>query len=300
MNARGPLLAGVELGGTKCIATLARDGVILHSQRWPTGDDAQATLSQINDWFDATPFAEPIASIGIASFGPLCLDLASSDYGRIVNTPKPGWAGVDVLGSLAGGRNIPAGFDTDVAGAALAEGRWGASIGCSVHVYLTIGTGIGGGVVIDGKPLHGLLHPEIGHIRIRRPASDAFPGICPFHGDCLEGLASGPAIAARAGLPAEALPDTDPVWENVADDLAELMAMLILTLSPQRIVIGGGVAQGHPALLPRIHVATARRLGGYLAGLDAHALSVIIVLPILGDKAGILGAIALADSALVR
>ncbi|SDC53362.1 fructokinase [Sphingomonas sp. YR710] len=300
MNARGPLLAGVELGGTKCIAALARDGVILQSERWPTGDDAQATLSRINDWLDSAPCPEPIASIGIASFGPLCLDPASSDYGRIVNTPKPGWAGVDVLGILAGGRNIPAGFDTDVAGAALAEGRWGASIGCSVHIYLTIGTGIGGGVVVDGKPLHGLLHPEIGHIRIRRLASDSFPGTCPFHGDCLEGLASGPAIAARAGLRAEALADTDPVWQNVADDLAELMAMLILTLSPQRIVIGGGVAQGHSALLSRVHKATADRLAGYLAGLDARALEAIIVLPTLGDKAGILGAIALADSAFSR
>jgi fructokinase len=300
MSARGPLLAGVELGGTKSIAALARDGVILQSERWPTGDDAQATLSRINDWFDSAPFSEPVAAIGIGSFGPLCLDPASSDYGRIVNTPKPGWAGVDVLGRLAGGRNVPAGFDTDVAGAALAEGRWGASTGCSVHVYLTIGTGIGGGVVVDGKPLHGLLHPEIGHIRIRRTASDSFPGICPFHGDCLEGLASGPAIAARAGLPAEALSGTDPVWENVADHLAELMAMLILTLSPQRIVIGGGVAQGHSALLPRVHIATARRLAGYLAGLDPHALEAIIVPPALGDKAGILGAIALADSALAR
>lgn len=293
-----PLLGGVELGGTKCIAALARGGTILRRERWPTGDNAAATLRTIGQWFDAVTPDEPMTAMGIASFGPLCLDPASGDYGRIVNTPKPGWTGVDVLGTLAGGRNIPAGFDTDVAGAALAEGRWGASIGCPVHVYLTIGTGIGGGVVVDGKPLHGLMHPEIGHVRIRRAATDGFAGTCPFHGDCLEGLASGPAIAARAGLPAQSLPATDPVWKAVAGELAELMAMLILTLSPQRIVIGGGVAQGLPALLPLVRAATADRLAGYLAGIDAAALTAIIVPPLLGDEAGILGAIALAEAAL--
>ena len=190
------------------------------------------------------------------------------------------------------------GFDTDVAGAALAEGRWGASAGCAVHVYLTIGTGIGGGIVVDGRPFHGATHPEIGHVRLRRIAGDSFPGTCPFHGDCLEGLVSGPAIAARAGRPAERIAADDPVWTWVAANIAELLASLILTLSPQRIVIGGGVPQGQPAMLDLLPAAVLEWLGGYLAGVDRETLARIIVAPGLGADAGILGAVALALTAL--
>jgi fructokinase len=167
-----------------------------------------------------------------------------------------------------------------------------------VHVYLTIGTGIGGGVVVDGRPVHGLIHPEIGHVRTRRVAGDDFPGICPVHGDCLEGLASGPAIAARAGVAAEEIGPDDPVWASVAAPLAELMAMLILTLSAERILIGGGVGIGQPQLLPMIRAGTAAILGGYVAGVTIERLGEMIRAPGLGELAGPLGAVALGSIAL--
>ena len=294
MTGSVPVVAGVELGGTKCIAVIARDRQILQRAQWPTGDNPAATLGQIADWLSNAGREEPFAALGIGSFGPLCLDPAAPDYGRIVNTPKPGWSGADIIGGIAGGFDVPVGLDTDVAGAALAEGRWGASTACAVHVYITIGTGIGGGIVIDGKPLHGAFHPEFGHVRVRRAPGDAFAGICPVHGDCLEGLASGPAIAARAGQSAETLSPVDPVWQQVACELAELLASLILTLAPHRIVIGGGVGQGQPALLDAIRKGTADLLGGYLPGYRLPDLERLIVPPALGPDAGVYGAIALA------
>lgn len=293
-----PAVAAVELGGTKCIAAIVRGTDIIETARWPTGDDAAATLSVIADWLAQAARRTGFEAIGIGSFGPLCLGGASADYGRIGNTPKRGWAGVDVIGGIAGAFDLPVGFDTDVTGAALAEGRWGAAQGCATHVYLTIGTGIGGGVVVNGQALHGLVHPEIGHVRVRRAADDNFAGVCPTHGDCLEGLASGPAIAARAGHSAERLAPDHPVWALVAAELSELMSTLILTLSPQRIVIGGGVAQGQSRLLPMIHAETARRLNNYLPHQREADLAGIIVAPALGDRAGILGAAALALGAL--
>jgi fructokinase len=165
-----------------------------------------------------------------------------------------------------------------------------------VHVYLTIGTGIGGGIVIDGKPLHGAVHPEIGHVRVRRAGGDPFAGCCPVHGDCLEGLASGPAIALRAGHPAETIAPTDPVWEWVAAELADLMHMLILTLSPHRIVVGGGVGYGQSHLLPRVRAATAKSLNAYLPGQTVGDLERVIVPAGLGSEAGVFGALALAQS----
>lgn len=298
MSAALPVVAGVELGGTKCIAVVARGQQILERKLWPTGDDPDETLEAIADWLSLAAQSEPFRALGIGSFGPLRLDPAAADYGAIVNTPKPGWSGANLIAGIASRFEVPVGLDTDVAGAALAEGRWGAARDCAVHVYLTIGTGIGGGVVIDGKPLHGALHPELGHVRVRRAAGDDFGGICPFHGDCLEGLASGPAIAARAGVRAETLTPDDPVWKLVAQDIAELMGALILTLSPQRIVIGGGVGQGQPGLLADIRSATVDVLGGYLPGHGAAEIEKLIVQPALGGDAGVYGAIALALTAL--
>ena len=294
MTSINPLIAGVELGGTKCIAVTARGREIVSRAQWPTGDDPAATLGTLAGWLADAHRAEPFAALGIASFGPLCLDPASADYGFIINTPKPGWSGTNVLGLLAGDLGVPAAIDTDVAGAALAEGRWGASVGCPVHVYLTIGTGIGGGIVVDGKPLHGTFHPEMGHVRVRRAPDDAFAGVCPIHGDCLEGLAAGPAIAARAGRSAESLASDDPVWALVAGEVGDLMASLILTLAPHRIVIGGGVGQGQAELLPLVHEAAARLLGGYLPGHSLEAIRRVIVHPGLGGDAGVCGALALA------
>lgn len=298
MMENAAVIAGVELGGTKCIAVIARGRDILVRAKWPTGDDPAAVLAALSAWLTAAYRAEPFAALGIASFGPLCLDPASNDYGRIINTPKPGWSGADVLGEIARGLDIPVVINTDVAGAALAEGRWGAAAACPVHVYLTIGTGIGGGIVIDGKPHHGTFHPEMGHVRVRRARGDAFAGVCPIHGDCLEGLASGPAIAARAGQPADELAGDDPVWGLVAGEIGDLMASLLLILAPHRIVIGGGVGQGQPALLPLIHTNAARLLGGYLPGHSRAALERLIVAPALGADAGVWGALALALTAL--
>jgi fructokinase len=296
LSAKPQRVAGVELGGTKCIAVVAHGRDILAQAQWPTGANAPATLSAVSKWLVAAKAEHGFEALGIASFGPLCLDRNNADFGKILDTPKPGWAGVDVVDALSGGLGVPVCFDTDVAGAALAEGLWGAAIGCGVHVYLTIGTGIGGGVVIDGKPLHGAVHPEIGHVRVRRVAGDAFAGACPVHGDCLEGLASGPAIARRTGRPAETIAPTDPVWECVAAELAELMHMLILTLSPHRIVLGGGVGYGQPHLLARVRTAAAMRLNAYLPGQTVADLERMIVPAGLGAEAGVCGALALAQS----
>lgn len=293
MSKSEPLTIGVELGGTKCIAVLARGRKMLDMRRWPT-EASGRTLQAISDRLSHWQRENAIEAMGIASFGPLCLDTASPKYGHIVNTPKPGWSGVDVLGILKGDFAGPVGFDTDVAGAALAEGRWGAASGCRDHVYLTIGTGIGAGIVANGELVHGKVHPEVGHIRVRRDRLDDFPGLCPMHGDCIEGLASGPAITARAGEPVDHLAIQDPVWELVAGELAELMISLILTLSPQRIVIGGGVAERRPMLFAMVHAATAERLAGYLDGQMGHELQRLIVPPLLGTDAGPLGANALA------
>ena len=297
MDHAEPLVAGIELGGTKSIALIARGSTIVEQLRFPTTDPAM-TLEAIGDALARWHAVEPFEAIGIGSFGPLGLNPARADFGRITTTPKPGWAGADVRGHFARRFDVPIGFDTDVAGAALAEGRWGAAIGCGVHIYLTIGTGIGGGVVVDGQPVHGLIHPEIGHVRTRRLASDHFPGVCPYHGDCLEGLASGPAFAARAGTAADAIQPDDPLWGPVAATLSELMAMLILTLSPERILIGGGVGMGQPHLLPMLRAGTAEIIGGYIADITVENLGEIIRAPALGELAGPLGAVALGYASL--
>ena len=194
--------------------------------------------------------------------------------------------------------DVPIGFDNDVNGAVLAENKWGAAQGCSVAIYLTIGTGIGGGVVVGGRLVHGLVHPEHGHFRVRRRADDTFAGACPYHGDCIEGLASGPAIAARTGSRAPELPPEHPVWIDVANELGEFMALLVLAISPQRILVGGGVGYGQRWLLPRIRDAALASLGGYVAALDAPAIEALIVPPGLGDDAGPLGSVAIGLDAL--
>lgn len=205
-----------------------------------------------------------------------------------------------VIGALSRGFDGPIGIHTDVAGAALAEGSWGASVDCYTHAYITIGTGIGGGIVIGGRPYAGIHHPEIGHIRVRRAPSDRFAGICPFHGDCLEGLASGPAIAARAGQPAENLPADHPIWATVTAEIAEMLCSLILTISPERIVLGGGVGFGQAWLLPRLRHATACLLNNYLPGHTEESLKGVIVPPSLGADAGVYGGVALAITALTK
>jgi fructokinase len=295
-----PLVAGIELGGTKAVAVLANGTTVLERVRVPT-DEPAATLDALAAHLDTwAEQGHQFVAIGIGSFGPVGLDRRRSDFGYVTTTPKPGWGNVDVRGHFAGRFDVPIGFDNDVNGAALAEVRWGAARGCSVAIYLTIGTGIGGGVIIDGRPVHGLVHPEHGHLRVRRRPDDDFAGVCPYHGDCIEGLASGPAIAARAGGRAPTLPPEHPVWADVASELGDLMAALVLAVSPQRIVVGGGVGYGQRWLLPRICTATLAGLSGYVAAIDAAAIETLIVPPTLGEDAGPLGSVAIGLDALER
>lgn len=289
---------GIEAGGTKfvcCVGTGPDD--IRAETRFPT-TTPEETLGRAVEFFRAEA-GQDLLGLGVACFGPVDLDPGSPTYGHVTTTPKPGWAGADVVGMLREALEVPVGFDTDVNGAALGEARWGAGQDADPFVYLTVGTGIGGGALVNGVPLHGLVHPEMGHVRVRHDrARDPFEGTCPFHGDCVEGLAAGPAMGRRWGVPAETLPAGHPAWELEASYLAELLAGLVCTLSPQRIVLGGGVMSG-PGLFPLLRRETVRLLAGYVAspailtGIDDY-----LVPPGLGDRSGRLGAIALARDAL--
>lgn len=290
-------IAGIELGGTKSIAVLSVDGAIVARTRCATTAPVQ-TLAALAAAVAGWQRDAPLAAVGIGSFGPLSLDTTAADFGHITRTPKPSWSGVDVRGGILGDFAGAVGFDTDVAGAALAEGRWGAARECSDYLYMTIGTGIGVGVVAGGRIVHGSGHPEVGHLRIRRRTGDGFAGTCPFHGDCLEGVASGPALAARTGVAGDAIPRDHPVWADVAAEIGEALAMLILTLAPERIVVGGGVVGRRPELLPRIAAATGTALAAYLPDYTPQRLGAMIVPPGLGDDAGPLGAVALGEDAL--
>lgn len=289
-------IAGIELGGTKAIALIFEGGQIVEKRTVPTTTPAQ-TLGDLRRQLRRWHGWKPIAALGIASFGPLRLDATAADFGRMLATPKAGWSGADIAGELAGAFDGPWRIDTDVNGAALAEWRWGAGQGCSSLCYLTVGTGVGGGILLEGKPVHGMLHPELGHMRLRRAEGDYFRGICPFHGDCVEGLVSGPAIKARFGR-SENIADDDPRWSFVAHDLAELVCAILLAASPQRVLIGGGVGLGRPFLLPMIRAHSVDVLANYLPDVTASSAREIIVQPGLGADAGPRGAIALGAEAL--
>lgn len=288
------LWGGIEAGGTKVICALGRGpDAIAHQIRIPTTHPTQ-TLADIVDFFHSHP--RPLA-IGVGSFGPVDLNPSSGTYGYLLNTPKPGWQRVDLLGALGRSLDLPLAIETDVNVAALGEHRWGAAQEIENFVYLTVGTGIGGGAMVHGRLLHGLLHPEMGHMALPRdPRRDPFGGVCPVHGDCLEGLASGTAIAQRWGQPAETLPPEHPAWDLEVDYLTQGLVNLIYSLSPQRIILGGGImAQGH--LLPRLRQGVGEAVGRYLQipGLLGD-LETYLVTPQLGERAGILGAIALAQN----
>ena len=287
-----PLFAGVELGGTKSIAVLGRPDEVLERRRIETAtpDDTLAALAgTIAEWHAC----EPVAAIGVAAFGPIRVDPGHPEFGRIGNTPKPGWRGTDVLAPFRA-LGLSLGLDTDVAGAALAEGLWGRAQGLSDFAYITVGTGVGAGLIVGGRPIHGVWHPEAGHVRLARAPGDGFAGICPYHGDCVEGLVSGPAIAARTGMPAETLPPDHPVWALVAAELGGLIATLRLVASPARVLLGGGLPIGQPHLLPRIRKAMRDQIAGYLGPDDEE----IVHLAALGANAGPLGALAIAMAAL--
>jgi len=296
-----PLLGGIELGGTKCIALI---GTGPDDIRWqtvvPTGDDPGATLRKLETTLTEAIVAHgPIAALGIASFGPIDLARESPTYGHITTTAKTGWRDTPIVARIASAFSVPVVFDTDVNGAALAEGRWGAARSLGDFAYVTVGTGVGVGLIVGGRPVGGFTHAELGHIRIVRRPGDTFAGACPYHGDCVEGLASGAAVARSAGRPASDVPDGDPVWERVAHALGQLLHTLVLAAAPRRILIGGGVMAARPALLPRIRAHVLESLNGYVdlaqrpGGIDAY-----VVGPGLGDRAGPLGALALAAHAL--
>ncbi len=291
-----PLFGGVEAGGTKCVCAIGTDPDHLTAQTSFATTSPEETLGHAIAFFRQRAARTPLAAIGIASFGPIDPDRHSARYGFITTTPKPGWAFTDVAGTIGRALAVPVAFDTDVNGAALAEQRWGAAQGLDTFIYLTVGTGIGGGGIINGKLMHGLVHPEMGHIAIPHDrAHDPYRGICPYHGDCLEGLASGPAIAARWGAPAESLPLAHPAWALEAEHLSVGLVNFIYTLSPQRIILGGGVMQ-QGQLFPLIRQRVRALLKGYLPLWDDDdALERAIVPPALGDRAGVLGALALAQ-----
>jgi fructokinase len=285
------LYGGVETGGTWCVCALGRGpGELVAEEQFPTSHP-ETTLARIADFFRRNTGA---AAIGIGAFGPVDLDPRSPTWGYVTTSPKPGWRYVSVASVIGEQLGVPVVFDTDVTAAAIGEHRWGAGQGVDALCYLTVGTGIGAGLVLGGRPWHGLVHPEVGHIRIPHDrAWDPFEGSCPVHGDCWEGLASGPSIAARWQEPAD-LPDEHPAWTLEAEYLALGILSIVLVASPQRVIVGGGVLK-HPGLLTNVGSRLRELLAGYL---DTPALGDEIdrylVPPRLGDRAGVLGAIALA------
>jgi fructokinase len=278
---------GVEAGGTKWVCGIGTGPDDLHAlETFPTTTPAE-TLARAAAFFDQNG---GVSAIGVGSFGPI--DLRA---GRITTTPKPGWAETDVVSVLQSALGVPVAFDTDVNAAALGEGRWGAAMGLDTFCYFTVGTGIGGGVIAGGRLVHGLIHPEVGHMLIPHDRGrDPFAGSCPFHGDCFEGLAAGSAIERRWGKPGEQLGGRSEVWELEAEYLALGVVNVICIVSPQRVILGGGVMK-QPSLLPLVRARVRELLAGYIVAPElTDGLDEYIVGPALGDRAGVLGAIELA------
>lgn len=291
------MYGGVEAGGTKFVCAVG-DGPdnLIAQTTFPTTAPPE-TLDKMIQFFE--PHAEQIKAYGVASFGPVDLRAGSETYGMITTTPKPGWQNTDLVGPLKTKFGKPVGFDTDVNGAALGEHVWGAGKNLDTFIYLTVGTGIGGGGMVAGNLIHGLLHPEMGHLRLPHDwDDDPFEGICPFHSDCLEGMASGPAIEARWGMPAVELPPDHKAWALEARYIALALVNYILTLSPQRIILGGGV-MNQPQLIPMIRSNVQELLAGYIQ-VDALLKTIdAYIVPASHDgKIGVLGAIALAQDAI--
>jgi fructokinase len=292
------VFGGIEAGGTKFVCAVGTGPEDVRDiQRFPT-TTPQETLGRAIAYFKEQREKEAVTAVGISSFGPVDPNPDSPTWGYVTTTPKPGWTQTDFAGTIQRALDVPVGFDTDVNGAALAENRWGAAHGLDTFLYLTIGTGIGGGGMVGGKLMHGLIHPEMGHMRIPHDRhADPYEGGCPFHGDCLEGLAAGPAIESRWGLPGNALPEDHAAWRLEAKYLAEALVNLICTVSPQRIIMGGGVMdQRH--IFPLLRKNVLELLNGYVQAPELlEDIDAYIVPPGLGGRAGVLGAIALAHEA---
>lgn len=296
------LLGGIEAGGTKFVCALATSPTQIHRElRFPT-TSPQETLAKARDFFHSTiqelgDGYGPLKALGIGCFGPLDLDRSSPAYGSVTSTPKKGWSGTNLVREFTSFQ-IPLGFDTDTNGAALGEAMFGAGKGLDSVLYITVGTGIGGGIVLNGRPVHGLVHPELGHIPVSRHPEDAFAGVCPYHKNCLEGMASGPAIESRWGQSAKELSPDHRAWDLEAYYLAQGLMTWILTLSPQKIIMGGGVMhQFH--LFPKIRRYLKEFLAGYIDRSEIlEDNDTYIVFPQRENQAGITGALALAQLAL--
>ncbi len=285
---------GVEAGGTKFVCAIGDASLtLLERVEFPTTTPAE-TLDRTIDFFRSRSENGALAALGVGSFGPVDPRPGSPTWGYITTTPKEGWRHTDFAGRLGRALGTPVGFDTDTNAAALGEGALGAAQGLHTFVYLTIGTGVGGGALVGGTRIHGLLHPEMGHMRLPRAEGDDFEGACPFHGDCLEGMVSGPALRARAGGPPHHLPPDHEIWTCTVHYLSAALANITCILSPQRIILGGGVMhQRH--LFPRIRRGVQRLLAGYLQSPEIlEHPETFIVPPGLGDNAGVAGSLALA------
>lgn len=299
MKSNKAYYGAIEGGGTKFICAVGTGpGHIQAEARFATTNPKE-TLKQVVEFFQQfEKKTGKLAAIGFACFGPLDPNPDSPTYGHILPTPKPGWTNADVVGILKQSFDIPIGFDTDVNGAALGEWRWGKGQGLQTFIYLTVGTGIGGGAFVEGKLLHGLIHPEMGHITLKHDRNkDPFDGVCPFHGDCFEGLASGVAVEKRWGMRGNLLAQDHLAWDLEAEYIAQALASYSFMLSPQRIIIGGGIGS-MGRLLPKVQKRTRELINGYIqspAILDN--IESYIVHPGLGNNSGVLGAIALAEQA---
>ena len=312
MNAQqnDPIVGAIEAGGTKfvCAVGCGPGAQLLERTQFSTGDDPARLMRDVAEWFAAQEKKHgALAGLGVASFGPVDLDERSPTYGFITTTPKPDWQHADILGPLRRAFPVlPIGFDTDVNGAALGESRWGAARGLEDFVYVTVGTGIGGGGMARGRLLHGLVHPEMGHMGLPHLAGDEFAGACPFHGRCWEGLCSGPAIAKRTGMPAEELPPDHPAWGMTIRYMAHALVNLTCVLSPRRIIIGGSVRKGgrlgEERFFTQLRAAFREVLAGYISSpaLTGTGIAEFIVPPQLGNDAGVCGAIALAHGATTK
>ena len=283
----------LEAGGTKMVCAIGDEqGNILERISIPTLAP-ENTMPAIIEFFKS----KNISALGIGCFGPVDLDKKSPTYGHITTTPKLAWKNYDIVGVCEKELGVPVGFDTDVNGSALGEATWGCTKDLDNSIYITVGTGIGVGVIIDRKPYHGMLHPEGGHIFLARHPQDPMErGVCPYHELCLEGLASGPSIQARWGKPGVELADRKEVWELEAYYLAQAICSYIMILSPERIIVGGGVAH-QEQMMPLIRKEVLRQMGGYIAAKGMQDLDNYIVLPSLNDNQGILGALKLAMDA---
>jgi fructokinase len=289
------MLGGIEAGGTKFVCAVGTGPNDLQTATIRT-TTPEETIPSALEFFQKYA---ALKAIGIGSFGPVDLQPESKTFGFITSTPKLAWANFDLKGSVERGLNVPVEFDTDVNAAIRGEVRWGGALGLTDAVYLTVGTGIGGGAIAHGRVVHGLVHPEMGHLRIPHDLRrDPFAGICPYHGDCLEGLACGPALQARWGKPATELGEGHEAWALEAHYLGLALVNVLLTLSPQRIILGGGVMQNQ-FLFPVIRSEVVRTLGGYVrhASILEH-VDEFIVPPRLGNDVGVLGALAMAEEAL--